>query len=126
VAEPIRSTDGAFLGAMGAKMGFEGMVRILSGGVKDPSQELYVLTKKGEILISSADLGAAFMASRIDPVVARSLFGRQMTPSSSPVSEGPSGGDAAGDPGLEWGSWPRRTGRPPTPPSSGCETSPWP
>jgi diguanylate cyclase (GGDEF)-like protein len=104
VAEPIRSTDGAFMGAMGAKVGFEGMNRILSGSVKEPSQELYLVTRRGEILISSADLGAAFMASRIDPAVANSLFGREKTPIEFRSFRGSeSVGTLQAIPGLEWG-----------------------
>jgi len=77
VAEPIRSADGAFLGAMGAKVGFEGIDRILASYAKDPSQELYLVTRRGEILISSADLGGAFMTSKIDPAAADSLFSHE-------------------------------------------------
>jgi len=79
IVEPIRSADGAFLGAMGAKVSFGGIEGILSSYTKESSQELYLLTRKGEILTSSRELDGPFMASRLEAGTAASLFTDEMT-----------------------------------------------
>jgi diguanylate cyclase (GGDEF)-like protein len=104
IAEPIRSAGDNFLGAMGAKISFEKIDRILATCSKDPSEDLYLMTRKGEILSGSRDLGGAFLASKLDPSTAESLFAHEMIPREFRSFRG---ADVLGTlqvvPELEWG-----------------------
>jgi diguanylate cyclase (GGDEF)-like protein len=80
IVEPIRSADGAVLGALGAKVGFGEVEGILAGYTKEPSQELYLMTRRGAILTSSRALDGPFLASRLDTVTADSLFNHEPAP----------------------------------------------
>jgi diguanylate cyclase (GGDEF)-like protein len=77
IAAPVRSADGNFLGAMGVKVGLGGIDKILTASTKDPSEELYLIDRKGVMVSSSQDLHSPFLASRINEGIARSLFGRE-------------------------------------------------
>jgi diguanylate cyclase (GGDEF)-like protein len=80
IAEPVHSAAGSLLGAMGAKVNFDEIDGILTGYVKDPSHELYLMTAEGEILVSSRDLNSPFMATRLDAAAAARLLDQEMTP----------------------------------------------
>jgi len=104
IVEPIRSPDGAFLGALGAKVGFGEVERILASYTKESSQELYLVTRKGEVLISSRELDHPFMTSRLEAATVDSLFSREMAPLEF---SGFRGSEVLGAlrtvPDLEWG-----------------------
>jgi diguanylate cyclase (GGDEF)-like protein len=77
MAAPIRSAAGDFLGVMGAKVGFAGIDKILTGSTQDPSEEIYLITRKGEVLGSSQRLEAAFLAAKLEETATRKLFGHE-------------------------------------------------
>jgi diguanylate cyclase (GGDEF)-like protein len=78
--EPIRAADDTFLGAMGAKIKLDKIEGFLAGYVKDPSHELYLVTMRGEILISSRTLDGPFMGSKLDADVVDTLFTDELAP----------------------------------------------
>jgi diguanylate cyclase (GGDEF)-like protein len=80
IVEPIRAADGTLLGALGAKVSFGQVQGILTSYTKEPSQETYLVTRKGEILTSSREIEGRFMASRLDSATADDLFGHEMAP----------------------------------------------
>ena len=80
IAEPIRTAGGTLLGAMGAKVSFRDIDRILRDYSKDPTQELYLVTRAGEILTSSRGLGDPFMKARLEAATVHELFRHEMTP----------------------------------------------
>ncbi len=88
IAEPVRSADGAFLGVMGAKVGFGDIDAILAACTKDSTQELYLVTRKGEVLVSTGTLAGAFMASRLDAGTAERLFSHESAPLEFPNFRG--------------------------------------
>jgi len=104
IVEPIRSADGTFLGALGARVGFGEIEKILAGYTKESSQELYVMTRQGEILISSRPLDGPFMTSKLAAATADSLFRHEMA---SLEFTGFRGSEVLGalrtTPDLEWG-----------------------
>ncbi|MEE9230413.1 MAG: diguanylate cyclase, partial [Acidobacteriota bacterium] len=79
IVERIRAADGTFLGAMAAKINFDEIGGILTSYAKDPSRELYLVTKRGEILISSRKLGGPFMGSKLIATTAEGLFAHEMS-----------------------------------------------
>ena len=79
IAEPVRAADGAILGAMSARVRLEEVDTILASYAKDPSHELYVVTRGGKILISSQPLDG-FEASQLDPKVVLRLFAGETIP----------------------------------------------
>ena len=68
IVEPILGPAGRFLGAMVAKIRFEQLDGILSAHAGDPSHEVYLLTRRGEVLISSRELESPFKSSRLEPM----------------------------------------------------------
>ncbi len=79
IVERIRAADGTFLGAMAAKINFDEIGGILTSYAKDPSHELYLVTKRGEILISSRNLDGPFMGSKLIATTAEGLVAHEMS-----------------------------------------------
>ena len=79
IVERIVAADGTFLGAMAAKINFDEINGILTSYAKNPSHELYLVTKKGEILISSRKLDGPFMASELIATATEGLFAHEMS-----------------------------------------------
>jgi diguanylate cyclase (GGDEF)-like protein len=104
IAAPIHSVEGKFLGAMGAKVGFGGIDKILTSCTKDPSEELFLVTRKGNVLSRSRDVGAAFMAARLDDATVGGLFGHEAALTEYPSLQGPKVlGTLRAIPDLDWG-----------------------
>jgi len=104
IVEPIRSADGAFLGALGARVGFGAIEGILASYTKESSQELYLLTRKGEVLISSRHLDRPFMATRLGAATTERLFSHEMAPQEfSSFRDSDVLGALRAIPDLEWG-----------------------
>jgi diguanylate cyclase (GGDEF)-like protein len=102
--EPIRAADGSLLGAMGAKIKFDAIEKILASNIKDPSHELYLVTKRGEILIGSRNLEGPFMDSKLEAATAERLFTDRVTPLEFRSFHGNSVlGALRTIPGLAWG-----------------------
>jgi diguanylate cyclase (GGDEF)-like protein len=80
IAEPIRTAGDNFLGAMGAKIRFEKIDKILASCTKDPSEDLYLVKRTGEILSGSKKVDGPFLASKLDPATVGSLFENERTP----------------------------------------------
>jgi diguanylate cyclase (GGDEF)-like protein len=80
VVEPIRSAEGALLGALGAKVGFDEIEKMLAGYTKEPSQEIYLVTRRGVILTSSRKVDGPFMGARLDVATTDSLFSHETAP----------------------------------------------
>jgi diguanylate cyclase (GGDEF)-like protein len=78
IAEPIRAADDTFLGTLAAKVNFGKMEEILASQAADPSHELYVTTKTGQVLAGSGD--RATMKWKLGAATARRLFAREMVP----------------------------------------------
>ncbi len=79
IVERIVAADGTFLGAMAAKINFDEINGILTSYAKNPSHELYLVTKKGEIVISSRKLDGPFMASELIATATEGLFAHEMS-----------------------------------------------
>ncbi|MCZ6778758.1 MAG: diguanylate cyclase [Acidobacteria bacterium] len=79
IVERIVAADGTFLGAMAAKINFDEINGILTSYAKNPSHELYLVTKKGEIVISSRKLDGPFMASELMATATEGLFAHEMS-----------------------------------------------
>jgi diguanylate cyclase (GGDEF)-like protein len=104
IVEPIRSADGTLIGALGAKVSFDQIQSILTSYTKEPSQELYLMTQKGEILAGSRPIEGLFMASRLDTATADLLFSRQTAPLEFISFRGTKVlGDLRTVPELDWG-----------------------
>lgn len=80
IAEPIRSASGIFLGAMSAKVNFHEIDGILARYAKEPSSELYLVTRAGEVLRSSKPLEGPFLSTKLSEAASKDLFEHEMTP----------------------------------------------
>jgi len=95
---PIRQDDGAFLGALGAKVNLDGVRDMLdqlsadgvgSGG-SGGSRNLYLITEQGRVLVSSAGNSADLMKTTVPQATTRELVEREGQPV---VQSRPRGGD---------------------------------
>ena len=62
------------------KVNFDAIDEILSIYIKDPSLELYLMTRHGEILASSKELAGTFTTRKLAAETTKRLFAREMTP----------------------------------------------
>ncbi len=74
IVEPIVLADGSFLGALGVKVRFAAIESVLHKIVIEPTHELYLMTRRGEILSSTGGLGDAFKSVKLDTSIAVQLF----------------------------------------------------
>jgi diguanylate cyclase (GGDEF)-like protein len=104
IVEPIVLADGSFLGAIGVKVRFDAIESILRKTVIEPTHELYLMTRRGEILSSTGGLDGPFMLEKIDTGIAVQLFARQQP---TLAFRNHQGTDVVGKlhtvPDLEWG-----------------------
>jgi diguanylate cyclase (GGDEF)-like protein len=77
---PIRQDDGAFLGALGAKINLDGVRDMLEQLAVDGSRNLYLITEPGRVVVSSAGNSADLMKTSVPPVTARELVEREGQP----------------------------------------------
>ena len=80
IVQPVSAPTGRILGTMAAKLNFSGIDLILGNYANDPSHELYVMTRGGEILISSRGHDAPFMSMKLPAGVAARLFEQKNDP----------------------------------------------
>jgi len=76
MAQSVTTPGGERLGTMGAKLNFSGIDGILGNYAGDPSHELSILTRGGEILISTRALDVPFKSAKLLPGTAKRLFER--------------------------------------------------
>lgn len=102
LVEPIRNANNTFLGTLATKVNLRAMVETLEDYSVDPSHELCVLTREGQVLAGSRM--PANPRRKIEAGVARRLFTREMTPVEFVDTQGT---DVVGAlshvPGLDWG-----------------------
>jgi diguanylate cyclase (GGDEF)-like protein len=102
LVEPIRNAEDIYLGTLGTKVNLRAMVEILASYATDPSYELCVLTRKGQILAGSNV--PVTQQRKIEAATARRLFAREMTPVEFVDSRGTEVVGALRQvPELEWG-----------------------
>jgi diguanylate cyclase (GGDEF)-like protein len=77
IVEPIVLADGSFLGSIGVKVRFDAIESILNKTVIEPSHDLYLMTRRGEILSSTGGLDGPFMSVKLDTGIAVQLFARE-------------------------------------------------
>jgi len=81
---PIRHDDGAFLGALGAKVNLDGVRDMLSQLSSDAgggsSRNLYLITEQGRVVVSSAANSADLMKTTIPQATTRDLVEREGQP----------------------------------------------
>lgn len=103
-AQPVSTPTGALLGTMGAKLNFSGIDGILSNHANDPSHELYVMTRTGEVLISSRGADIPFMSQKLPAGVAGRLFDQKNVPLEYDDARGAEVlGSLRAVPAVEWG-----------------------
>ena len=104
ITQPVRTAAGKPLGTMGAKVKLGGIDAILGSYINDPSDGVYVMTREGQIMISSPGLHKPFMSARLPPTVATKLFDRRNVPT---AFEDPNGTEVLGSlrevPDIDWG-----------------------
>jgi len=74
---PIRRDDGAFLGALAAKVSLDGIKDIFDQLSADRSRELYLITEQGHVVISSAGSSADLMKTTLLDATTRELIERE-------------------------------------------------
>lgn len=79
IVEPIVLADGSFLGSIGVKVRFDAIESILSKTVIEPTHQLHLITRRGEILSSTDGLDGEFMSEKLDTSIAVQLFAREQS-----------------------------------------------
>jgi len=74
---PIRRDDGAFLGALAAKVNLDDIKDTLAQLSGNGSRELYLITEQGHVVISSAGSSADLMKTTLPDVTTRELIERE-------------------------------------------------
>jgi diguanylate cyclase (GGDEF)-like protein len=77
IAEPIKTAHERFLGVMAAKVNFRTIGKTLKNYYLGEEGEIYVITRKGVVLVSSRPLEEPFMAAKLRPAPANDLFGHK-------------------------------------------------
>ena len=104
IVEPIVLADGSFLGAIGVKVRFAAIESVLQKTVIEPTHELYLITRRGEILSSTGGLDDAFMSVKLGTSIAVQLFAGEQTTLAFRNHHGTEVvGTLSTVPDLEWG-----------------------
>lgn len=104
IVQPVSTPTGRILGTMGAKLNFSGIDGILGNYANDPSHELYVMTRGGEILISSRGHDAPFLSMKLPADVTARLFEQKDAPLKYDDARGTEAlGSLRTVPEVEWG-----------------------
>src|SRR5690349_9748534 len=74
---PIRRDDGAFLGALAAKINLDGIKDTFEQLSLNGSRELYLITEQGHVVISSASSSADLMKTTLPDAATRELVERE-------------------------------------------------
>jgi len=74
---PIRRDDGAFLGALAAKVNLDDIKDTFAQLSGNGSRELYLITEQGHVVISSAGSSADLMKTTLPDVATRELIERE-------------------------------------------------
>ena len=74
---PIRRDDGAFLGALAAKVNLDDIKDTFAQLSGNGSRELYLITEQGHVVISSAGSSADLMKTTLPDVTTRELIERE-------------------------------------------------
>ena len=74
---PIRRDDGAFLGALAAKVNLDDIKDTFAQLSGNSSRELYLITEQGHVVISSAGSSADLMKTTLPDVTTRELIERE-------------------------------------------------
>src|SRR2546428_12522598 len=82
---PIRQDDGAFLGALGAKVNLDGVRDMLEqlsadGGGSGGTRSLYLITEPGRVVVSSAGSSGDLMKTTLPQATTRELVEREGQP----------------------------------------------
>jgi diguanylate cyclase (GGDEF)-like protein len=77
---PIRQDDGAFLGALGAKINLDGVRDMLEQLSVEGSRSLYLITEPGRVVVSSAANSADLMKTTLPQPTTRELGEREGQP----------------------------------------------
>jgi len=74
---PIRRDDGAFLGALAAKVNLDGVKEMFDQLSGNGTRELYLITEQGHVVISSAGSSADLMKTTLPDATTRELVERE-------------------------------------------------
>ena len=74
---PIRQDNGAFLGALAAKINLDGVKDTFDQLSANASRELYLITEQGHVVISSAGSSADLMKTTLPDATTRELIERE-------------------------------------------------
>ena len=80
IAEPIKTAHERFLGVMAAKVNFHTIVKSLENYSLGEEGEIYVITRKGAVLVSSRPVEEPFMTAKLRPAPTNSLFAHKRVP----------------------------------------------
>ena len=102
-AQPVTTASGTLLGTMAAKLNFSGIDGILSTYANDPSHQLYIMTRAGEILTGSMGVEIPFNP-KLPAGVAERLFDQKDVPLEYDDARGTEVlGALLAVPDVEWG-----------------------
>jgi len=103
-AQPVTTASGTLLGTMGAKLNFSGIDGILSTYANDPSHQLYIMTRAGEILIGTRGGEIPFKSLKLPAGVVGRLFDQKDVPLEYDDARGTEVlGALLAVPDVEWG-----------------------
>ena len=74
IVQPIRDAENVVIGGLVAKLDFAAIGRILASLVRGEAEELYVITRHGEVLASSWPLPGEFRSNKLDVDATTNLF----------------------------------------------------
>ena len=80
VAEPIVAAQDRFLGVLAAKLNFRGIGKILRNYALDQTDELYLMTQEGTLLVSSQPITSGFMQTNLRKSTSALLYAREAVP----------------------------------------------
>lgn len=80
IAVPVKSANGRFLAAMAAKLNFRAIQLILKGFSLGKRGQVYLITKNGNLILSSRLAASPSMKTMLAPKTARALLEREAVP----------------------------------------------
>ncbi len=74
IAVPIKSPNGKVLGILAGKLNFRSVEKILKGFSLGKTAQVYLVQRDGSVILSSRDIGTAFLKARLSDKVVEALF----------------------------------------------------
>ena len=77
IVNPIKATDGKFLGLFAAKLNFHAIDEILKSFTLGKTGQVFLITQDGTLIISSRSISLPFMKTRLTAKTAQDLFEKE-------------------------------------------------